>query len=359
MSREVWPSSLQLIGSKGLGGAERWVDRFAAALAEQGAPATVGVRAGSAVEGLAFGGLPVRRLPFLTVWDPLSRYAVTRLARSLKPDIVQTYMGRATRLTRLGGRPVHVARLGGYYALGPYRHADAWIANTRGLRDWMIAAGLPAARVHQIYNFAEPARPLPDSEIAGLRRSLGVPDDALMLLTMGRLVPSKGHAVLLEAASRLPSEIAGRRWCLVLLGSGPLEQALARQVRELGIAERVIWAGWQRSPGPYLQAADLVVFPSRDEETLGNVILEAWAWRRPLVVTRFRGARELVHHGEDAWAVPCDDPRALAEGIRRVLADPALCARMTERGAERIAREFARDVVMGQYRDLYRRLIGA
>jgi glycosyltransferase involved in cell wall biosynthesis len=358
VSAESWPASLHLIGSKGLGGAERWADRFAGALAECGAPAAVGVRAGSAVEQLCFGGLPVHRLPFLTVWDPLSRQAVRRLVRTLKPDVVQTYMGRATRLARLGGRPVHVARLGGYYSLGPYRHADAWIANTRGLRDWMIAGGLPAQRVHHIYNFAQPAEPRPARQIDALRASLDIPDDALVLLTPARLVPVKGHAGLLDAAALLPAEIAGRRWRLVLLGDGPLQQVLARRAQSNGVAERLVWAGWQPAPGAFLQMADLVVFPSRDAETLGNVILEAWAWRRPLVVTRFRGARELVRHGEDAWSVPCDDPPALAEGIKRVLGDAELRAGMSARGSERIARDFAREIIMGQYRDLYARLAG-
>ena len=358
MTAETWPASLQLVGSKGLGGAERWVQRFAVALADAGAAATVGVRKGSAVEQLDFGGLPVRRLPFLTVWDPLSRHAITRLVREVSPAIVQTYMGRATRLTRLRGAPVHVARLGGYYALGPYRHADAWIANTGGLRDWMIRQGLPSERVHRIYNFAEPAKPRPAAEIHALRASLGLPDDALVLVTLGRFVPFKGHAGLLRALARLPAEIGGRPWRLVLLGDGPLQSILQRQAADLRIAERICWAGWQLAPARFLQLADLVVFPSEDSETLGNVILEAWAWQRPLVATRFRGARELTRHAEDAWTVPCDDAAALADGILHVLGDPALQAAMIRRGAERIAGEFARDVIMAQYRDLYRTLVG-
>ncbi|EXJ11063.1 glycosyltransferase [Imhoffiella purpurea] len=354
------PTTLQMVASKELGGAERWFIRFCAALAERGAPAELAIRAGSALDGLDLGGLPIHRLPFRTTWDPWSRHAVDRLIRRIRPDVVQTYMGRATRLTRLPerGGPVHVSRLGGYYALGPYRHAHAWIGNTKGLCDWMVRQGLPAGRVHHIYNFADPARPVPPERVAECRAAHGVPEDAWVLATLGRLVPVKGHRHLVEAMSRLPATLAGRPLRLLMVGDGPLGPELRRQSEQLGQQDRILWTGWQRDPAPYLQMSDLIVFPSLDAETLGNVILEAWAWERPLVTASFRGARELARHGEDAWCVPCEDAPALAQGIERTLSDPSLMRAMTERGRERVEREFGREAIMTQYGELYRSLAG-
>ena len=74
------PVSLQMVGSKRLGGAERWFCRFSAALAEQGIPAELAVRAGSELERVDL-PLPLHRLPFRTVWDPISQHAVSRLIR--------------------------------------------------------------------------------------------------------------------------------------------------------------------------------------------------------------------------------------------------------------------------------------
>jgi L-malate glycosyltransferase len=361
------PLSLQLVGSKGLGGAERWFLRFAMALGARGARAELGIRRGSDLDGLIGDRppLPLHRLPFLSVWDPWSRLAVSRLIRRLSPDLVQTYMGRATRLTHLhpnskaGHGPVHVARLGGYYRLDPYRHAHAWIGNTRGLCDWMVSQGLPAGRVFHIYNFADPVRPVAETEVADLRAALGLPEDAWVLLAPGRFVPVKGHADLLEALAMLPREMAGRPLRLILLGDGVLRPALERQAGRLGIRDRLIWPGWQTDPGPFFRLADLVVFPSLEEETLGNVILEAWAWGRPLVTSLFRGAREIARHREDAWCVPCRDPPALAAGIRTLVEDPLLASAMVECGGRRVQAEFGRDAIVSQYLDLYRTLTGA
>jgi L-malate glycosyltransferase len=355
------PTNLQMVGSRGLGGAERWFARFAAALARHGTRTELAIRAGSALESVDLPPLPLHRLPFRTVWDPFSRGAVSGLIRRIRPDIVQTYMGRATRLTRLksGAGPVHIARLGGYYALHPYLHAHAWIGNTKGLCDWMVQQGLPAERVFHIYNFVDSPRPVSAEKIAILRQTLKIPPDAWVLMSAGRFVPVKGHAYLLEALSLLPGEIQGRPLRLVLLGDGVLEPQLRAQADQSGVAECLLWAGWQPEPGPYFQLADLVVFPSLDAETLGNLILEAWAWSRPLVSARFRGAREITSHCRDAWCVPCGDARALAQGIEQVLRHPALAAELVEGGRERVQSEFGRGPIMDQYLTLYRQLAGA
>jgi len=352
----TWPPSLQLIGSKALGGAERWFQRFSLALADRNAHARLGLRHDGALTKLNLGGLPVHLLPFRTTWDPLSWWAVDRLIQRTHPAIVQTYMGRATRLTWTRGRAAHVARLGGYYQLSPYRHADAWIGNTRGLCDWMIDQGLPAGRVFHIYNFIEPARPRTADAVAALRSSLGIGESAWVLLALGRLVPVKGHRFLLDALARLPKEIDGRPWRMLLVGDGPLRRTLGRQAADLGLQARLVWTGWQPDPGPYLELCDLVVFPSLDAETLGNVILEAWAWQRPLVTAAFRGAREIARHGEDAYVVPCGDARALARAIEAMLRNARLRSAVAARGSERVDREFGVAPIMSQYLELYRSL---
>jgi hypothetical protein len=295
------------------------------------------------------------------VWSPLSRWAIARAVDTIKPDIVQTYMGRATRLTHvpIGKGTVHIARLGGYYGLHAFRHAHAWVANTQGLCDYLIQGGMPAGRVFHIANFVDAANPVPDSDLFTLRQSLRIPEDALILLAAGRFIGWKGHAYLLEAFAHLPIELRGRRSWLVMVGDGPLRDRLKGQARQLGIANRIAWAGWQAHTGPFYQMAHVVVFPSQEQEPLGNVILEAWAWHKPLVATAFPGALELTSHGADVWRVPCRDPVALATGIRRVLEDEELALKLAVAGHARVQRDFSRAAVVDRYLELYRSLLGS
>ncbi|MES9829291.1 MAG: glycosyltransferase [Candidatus Thiodiazotropha sp.] len=349
--------SLQLIGSKSFGGAERWFQRFSLALAEMGHPTEIGVRRGHELDGNHWSGLIRHALPMRTVWDPLSRFEVRRLVRRLQPDIVQTYMGRATRLTHLSpaGSTVHVARLGGYYKVDGYRHAHAWIGNTKGICDYLLQAGLPKNRIFHLYNFAE--LPVPGLPPESLKRDLGIPEDAWVLMTPGRFVPFKGHRFLLDALAGLPAEVAGRPVWQVILGDGPLKHALHDQARASAIDERIVWAGWQLNPDAYFRLADLIVFPSTYAEPFGNVIIEAWGYAKPLVTSASMGASEVVRHEEDGLMFECENALALSQAIERALNDDALRQGMAENGRQRAVREFARDTIMQAYVELYRYLL--
>jgi glycosyltransferase involved in cell wall biosynthesis len=328
--------TLQIIGSKQMGGAERWFLRFARALKARRQEVLAVVRRGSELDGELLSGLPHRALPLRTVWDPLSRYEVTRLIRKEQPALVQTYMGRATRLTHIPQNTgiVHLSRLGGYYKPDGYRHAHAWVGNTKGICDYLIRNGFPSGRVFHIYNFAEPVHAPNEDELRALREKLSLQPDELLLLTPGRFVPFKGHRFLLAALARLPATVAGKRLRLAMLGDGPLREDLQQQAVAAGINDRIIWAGWQLNTDPWYALADIVVFPSREEEPLGNVVMEA-------------------------WCVPCDDPAALAEGLQVMIADQALRQQLVAGGSATLARNFSETSIMAQYEDLYRQLITA
>ena len=289
---------------------------------------------------------------------PLSRLEVRRAVRRIAPDLVQTYMGRATRLTHLRGQPLHLARLGNYYDLGGYRHCDAWIGNTRGICDYLIRAGFPAERVHLIYNFVDLPPPAPPEALAALRRQWSIPADAWVLVAPGRFTPIKGFDDLLQGFARLAPAIDGRRCVLLLLGEGPLRQELELLAGRLGVGERVRFTGWQTEPGPYYDLADLVVFPAKPGEPFGNVLIETWGHGRPLLATEFLGAQEVTRHGEDAWRVPCEDPDALAQGMALLLGDKTLREGLAEQGRRRAIQDFSCQTILAQYRGLYRQLLG-
>jgi glycosyltransferase involved in cell wall biosynthesis len=352
--------SVHVIGSRGGGGAERFYVRLVQALHETGEPTFAVAQPGSAVAGALAGKVPCTGVRMRNVYDPIARWQISRAVRRMDADVVQTYMGRATRLTRLGRgpRPLHVARLGNYYKLDGYRHAHAWVANTTGIRDYLVQNGFPAERVFLIPNFVDPAPAADTDAIAALRNTLRLPGDALVVLGSGRFTRIKGFDVLLEAFARLPATINGREPRLVLVGDGPERDALQAQSRRLGLQPRVSWTGWQNEPGPYYDLADAVAFPCRRTEPFGNVIFEAWAHRRAVVTTRSLGALESTHHGRDAWHADCEDAGDLARALAIVLADPGLRDELGARGATKLASEYGRERAVQAYLHLYHKLLG-
>ena len=351
--------TLQVIASRTLGGAEGFFRRLCVGLTDRGCEVHAVLRQGAALSPALPMTIPRTELPLRTVWDPWSRSELRQEIQTQRPHLVQTWMSRATRLARVPRGVVHVARLGGFYKPAGFDHADALVVNSRALADHLLAADLPAKRVHLIGNFVDAPRACTADELASLRAALPLPADAWLLLAAGRCVPVKAWDVLLAALSQLPAQIGGRPLALLLLGDGPLRPALQQQAQRHGLAGRVHFAGWQDDPAPYYALADLVVFPSRPAEALGNVILETWAHGRALVTTANCGARELVRSGEDALQVPCEDAAALGRGIATALGDDALRAGLARGGRARVGRDFDRASVVGAYLGLYRQLLGA
>ena len=348
--------SLHVIASGGLGGAENFFIRLTGALAAAGHPVTAVTRRGGRVGDHLAGQVRDVRVSMANRFDVLGMHGIRRSTRLHHPAVVQTYMSRAAALTRLPARwrIPHVTRLGGYYKLKYFRHADYWIGNTRGICDYLVRGGMPAARVFHLSNFV-------DVEPAGAdwrrrcREAAGIPDDALVAIALGRMVRKKGFDLLLDAAGRLPADIAGRPLHWLLVGDGPLRADLEAHCRATTAAGRVHFIGWQTPTAPWLVAADVLVCPSR-EEPLGNVILEGWVHGLPVVATATDGARELIADGADGLIVPLGDGAALASVLAELLADDAARRRLQVNGRRTLDLRHSRGAVVAAYEALYRKI---
>ena len=351
-------ASAHIIGGGTLGGAELFYVRLVNALQARQQPVlSINIPDGQVSTKLQANVTQIH-VPMRGNWDLPSRWRIGSILREHQPDIVQTYMGRATRLTHLdaGRHPIHIARLGGYYDLKGYRHAHVWVGNTKGICDYLVNNGLPAARIAHIGNFVDlPSASSPDL-LADWRRRLRIPEEALILVAVGRLHPVKGFEDLLAALSTFGATLYHRPLYLVIVGDGPLNAKLRGYADQIGVGERVRWVGWQLDPHPYYELADLFLCPSR-HEPLGNVILEAWAHGRAVLSTQTAGALELIANGEDAWLVPPQQPQALADGIRRLLTDEPLRERLAANGRSKVENHYSQRHIVNAYLDLYQRLL--
>lgn len=352
-------SSLHILGSPGLGGAERFFIRLVNALAERHENTAVVVRPKSPVPRFLHPSVSVHYVAMRNGWDLFSALKLRALIGRSTYAVVQTYMGRATRLTRVprACSAVHIARLGGYYKIpGYYTHAHAWIGNTKGICDYLVRQGLPAHRVFHIPNFVPSPAPIPAEDLAQRRRLWNIPDEARIVFSLGRFVAKKGFDDLLAAFSVLCQTPSALETVLIIAGDGPEKKALQKHSDALGLGSRVRWVGWQDDPAPLFQMSDVFVCPSR-HEPLGNVILEAWSHGAPVVSTRTVGAEELITENENGLLTPIADPAALAQCIHRVLQDPGLQKDLGENGRKTVQDLYSEDRVVAQYEELYERLV--
>ncbi len=144
------------------------------------------------------------------------------------------------------------------------------------------------------------------------RAEFQTPQAAPLAVALGRLHRNKGLDVLIRAAAAIPELFV---W---IAGEGPEANALRRLSRDRGVADRIRFLGWRSDRAALFAAADLCVYPSR-EEPFGNVVVEAWSCGVPLIATRTPGPSWLIRDNEDAILAPVDDVAALAEAIRILL----------------------------------------
>ena len=335
-------SILHLLGTAGEGGAETYFVDLLKALKRAGVPEAAVIRGNPTREArLRKAGVPVKVLRFGGPIDILTRPAAAGFAALQKAKVALAWMNRAARHTPRGPW-ARIGRLGGYYSLKYYKGFDHLVANTEDIAEWIVAQGWPAGQVSCIPNFA--AAP-PDAAPVE-RASLETPEDAPLLLAMGRLHEAKAHDVSLQALTQLPDAY------LWIAGVGPMEAKLKGLAEALGVADRVRFLGWRTDASALYRTADVCVFPSR-YEPLGNVVIQAWAHGLPVIAAESQGPKALIRHGDDGLLTPIDDPDALADGVRRLLAEPMLRARLAETGLERVEGEFSEAAVVDQWKALF------
>jgi glycosyltransferase involved in cell wall biosynthesis len=162
-------------------------------------------------------------------------------------------------------------------------------------------------------------------------------DPVPRLLCVGRLIPIKGHIVLLRAFAEARRELPELR--LDIAGRGPLEPALKARVLELGIADAVTFLGHVSPIQAAIERAAVVVVPSMGEG-FGMVALEAMERGRPVIAAEIGGLGELVRDGETGLLVPAGDAEPLRAAIVRLAGDLELARQMGDAGRRRALARF-------------------
>jgi glycosyltransferase involved in cell wall biosynthesis len=241
---------------------------------------------------------------------------------------------------------VHVAWGEGYSAPAKWgvRRADAVFSISRFVTDTVVATGTPRERVHTVLNGIDPSKWDPRTEGGAVRREFGIPHDAALLVSVSRLFGAKGQKELLQALPRVRADVPNV-WLLIVgadaveVHGGSFTQELKVLARDLGVGDRVIFAG-ERSDIPQVMAAcDVYSMPSF-KEPFGLVFLEAMAMQRPVVALDNGGTPEVVEHGRSGLLAAPGDVEAIARNVVTLLRDPELRARMGEYGRARVLEYF-------------------
>jgi glycosyltransferase involved in cell wall biosynthesis len=196
-----------------------------------------------------------------------------------------------------------------------YSVAHKIVANSKAAADRLRAEGVPSRKIAVIPNGLDVDGVQPRQARPRLRR----------IAVVANLRPEKGHDVLLDAAVEVLRRFPDTH--IECVGGGPLLDALIGRAEARGLLHAVTFLGQRDDVPARLADADLFVLPSRSE-AFPNAVLEAMAAGLPIVASGVGGIRELIADDRTGLLVPAGDPPALADRLCRLMADPALAARL-------------------------------
>jgi glycosyltransferase involved in cell wall biosynthesis len=285
---------------------------------------------------------------------PGSLRLVKRIAREARPhDVVVCFSQKAFVLASLAKpfmrRPIvwfmndilsrdHFSALSIklLITLSRYSADRVAVVSKESLREWLRAGGRPngISVVHSGIDLEEVRRQMADPERIATYRHEYAPDGVPLIGMFGRVSSWKGQDIFLRAMARIPGArgvIAGG----ALFDEQDYDRELRVLAQELGVADRVVFAGHVEDPMTLMAACDVVAHCSTAPEPSGRVIVEAMFAGTPVIGSDAGGVREFILEGETGLLTPMKDVGALVAAIRRYLEEPVWAKQVASHARQR------------------------
>lgn len=345
-------------------GGEQQASWLLQGLVKRGHRVAIAGRPGAPFVTDAHGGVDCPRWTFAlrNEGDIFSAWGIARTALQNEIDIIHAHSSHAHMLACLArklapqlkvvvSRRVSFPPKSNAITHWKYRQPDVFISVSAEVDRVLRAYGVPDERLALVHSSVDLARvnvePVP-------RDAIGVPAEALLLVTAGAMVGHKDHANFIEAVDFVRKEIPHVRG--VIAGEGELRPQLEALRAARGLEEHIIFLGHRNDAPALIRAADVYVSSSWSEG-LGTSVLEALACGTPVVAAEAGGIPEMVREGETGRLVPNRDPVALAEAILASVRDREAASAMAAKGKRLVEKRFGVDRMVDDTIKVYQGLL--
>jgi glycosyltransferase involved in cell wall biosynthesis len=238
------------------------------------------------------------------------------------------------------------------------RQADGYIAYTTFERDYLVARGIPAAKIH-VVGVGVDMVPFVQANGRSLRQRLGW-GDAPVVAFIGQQVPHKGVDMIMEAMPAIWREQP--QTCLLIAGSKTTYSAVIQHwLDNLPAAQQAQVAlihNFREEEKPDLfAAADLVLYPSA-HESFGIVFIEAWSARKPVVGVNVGAVPSVIDDKKDGLLIEHRNVANLTQAVLTLLDQPNLRREMGQAGYQKVVQHYTWDIVADKFREVYCRALG-
>lgn len=281
-----------------------------------------------------------------------------KIFKAERPDVVHTHSSLSARIAakrcevRLRIYSKHcIAAAGKLHGTLGNKLSTHVIAVNPIAKDILIEAGVKSERVKVILNGVEPLRKLADDEKVAARAKFNIAENDFVFGMVARLVPFKGHKYFIDAAKIVCEQFENCKFLIV--GTGEEEQRLKKQTADLGLTDKIIFAGFQSDVAVALNIMDVVVNCSLDTEASSLALAEGFSLGKPAIATIGGGNRYMVGNGVNGLLTPIADAPATAEAMKQLLEDRSLLSLLSRRAYEYYTENFTAEIMTRQVERIY------
>ena len=279
------------------------------------------------------------------------------LIRKVDPDIVHTHGALSGRIAgRRCGKAVIYTRHSAFpvpaklkYPPGRWinklvneHYADHIIAVSPAAAQNLTDTGISRKKITVMMNGVAPLTRATEEECAALRAELGLAPNVFTAGILARIEPYKGHLYILEAAEQLKRE--GRRFRILIAGTGSFENEVRRAISEKGLEHEVLFLGFRSDVAKLLSILDVQLNASYGTEASSIALCEGMSLGVPAVASDYGGNPWQIDDGEDGLIFPSRDSAALARALGRLMDEPETLRQMQKRAVEIFRARFTGEI---------------
>lgn len=218
------------------------------------------------------------------------------------------------------------------------RYPDIVLTVSDSLKRRIMKSGVPERKIRIIYNAIDKDEIRSDLLAEEVKRKYGIMEGEKIVGVVGRLSPEKGQLVFLEAFKKVVEKVATAK--AIIIGDGQEKGRLTNFCRNNGLGEKIIFTGYQNNIANFYQIMDLLVLPSLSEG-LPNVLLEAMAFKIPVIATSVGGVPEVIMDKQNGLLIPVGSPDIMADRIVGLLNNNSVLKKIGENGYQSLYPKFS------------------
>ncbi len=314
-------------------------------------------------------GIPTCQIEMRSPFDKKAAKKLAALCEKYKIDIIHTQYPRENYVAVLSKRyrpetkVIYTCHL--TLKTGPLwritnrfitKRDDAIISVCNNGKELLIGNGVPAEKIQVIFNGLRPSE-LATETVSTIREELGISPDTFVAVTLARYHIAKGLPYLVDSIAKVPEDLP---FVCLIAGDGELFEEIRDRIREKGLEKRILQLGFRKDAANLLAGSDVFINSAKCYEALSFAILEALGAGLPVIATNIGGNGDIINPENDCGIlVEYDDTDAMANAIKTLAGDKALCKKYGENGRRAIEKVFNLDMILDKIYKVYEEVLAS